>query len=571
MAVLMSKYLHYDFSDPKNPNNDHLIFSKGHASPLLYAMYKAAGAVTEEEMAGYRQFGSRLEGHPTPMLPWVDVATGSLGQGLPIAVGVALAAKRLDHLGYRTWVLCGDSEMAEGSMLEAAAAAAFEGLDNLTAIVDVNRLGQSMATRYGWDLDAYAGQFKAFGWHTITCDGHDVDAVDAAYAEAIATTNRPSVIIARTKKGRGVEAVEDKLNAHGKPLDDSAAAIAELGGDRGVTVSVPKPTATDEPHRFPGGELKLPAYELGASVATRKAYGDALAALGSARGDVVALDGEVSNSTFSEIFRAAHPDRYIECFIAEQQMVATAIGVQVRGWVPYVSTFAAFLARAYDFVRMGAVSQARLNLVGSHVGCSIGEDGPSQMGLEDMASLRAVFGSTILYPCDAVQTAKMVVAMADLTGIAYLRTTRANTPVIYGPDEEFPVGGSKVVRSSDADKVTIVGGGITVHEALAAAEVLATEGIAVRVIDAYSVKPFDAAGVAAAVAATGGRVVVSEDHWPEGGLGEVTATALADAGMAVRMTRLAVNGMPTSGKPEELLAAAGIDRTAIADAVRKLL
>jgi len=571
MAVLISKYLHYDFDEPKNPNNDHLIFSKGHASPLLYAIYKAAGAVDEEEMASYRHFGSRLEGHPTPMLPWVDVATGSLGQGLPIGVGVALTAKRLDQLGYHTWVLCGDSEMAEGSMWEAVDAAAYEGLDNLTAIVDVNRLGQSRETRYGWDVDVYTRRLQAFGWHTISIDGHDVSAIDAAYAEALETTGKPTAIVARTKKGRGVKATEDQLNAHGKPLEDPEGAIEELGGDRGVTVSVPKPESDGQPRRFDDGTLELPTYELGEKVATRKAYGEALAALGSARGDVVALDGEVSNSTYSEIFREAHPDRYFECFIAEQQMVATATGMQVRGWVPYISTFAAFLTRAYDFVRMASVSRARLCLVGSHAGVSIGEDGPSQMGLEDIASLRAVHGSTVLYPCDGNQTAHLVAAMADLDGIAYLRTTRGGTEVIYGPDERFEVGGSKVVRSSDDDQVTIVGAGITLHEALKAADALAADGISARVVDAYSVKPLDVAGISEAVRATGGRLLTVEDHWPEGGLGETVVDALAGAGITLQVTKLAVTLMPTSGKPDELLNAAGIDAGHIADAARKLV
>ncbi|MDP8936165.1 MAG: transketolase [Actinomycetota bacterium] len=571
MAVLISKYLHYDFAAPENPNNDHLIFSKGHASPLLYAIYKAAGAVDEDEMKSYRKFGSRLEGHPTPMLPWVDVATGSLGQGLPIGVGVALTAKRLDQLGYHTWVLCGDSEMAEGSMWEAIDAAAYEGLDNLTAIIDVNRLGQSRETRYGWDTDVYRRRLEAFGWHTIVIDGHDVNAIDAAYAEAVATTGKPTAIVARTKKGKGASATEDQLNAHGKPLEDLETALKELGGDRGVTVSVPKPEADGEARRFDDGALELPTYELGSSVATRKAYGEALAALGRARGDVVALDGEVSNSTYSEIFREAHPDRYFECFIAEQQMVATATGMQVRGWVPYLSTFAAFLSRAYDFVRMASVSRARLCLVGSHAGVSIGEDGPSQMGLEDIASLRAVHGSTILYPCDGNQTAHLVAAMADLDGIAYMRTTRGGTDVIYGPDERFEIGGSKVVRSSDDDQVTIVGAGITLHEALKAADALAADGVSARVVDAYSVKPLDVAGITDAVRATGGRLVTVEDHWPEGGVGEAVIDALAEAGVTLHATKLAVTGMPTSGKPDELVAAAGIDADHIADAARKLV
>jgi transketolase len=468
MAVLISKYLHYDFDTPENPNNDHLIFSKGHASPLLYAIYKACGAVTEEEMGTYRQLGSRLEGHPTPDIPWVDVATGSLGQGLPIAVGVAIAAKKLDQLDYRTWVLCGDSEMAEGSMWEAFEEASFSGLDNLTAIIDVNRLGQSGETRHGWNLDAYRNRAEAFGWHAIEIDGHDVEAIDAAFAEAVATKGKPTVIIAKTKKGAGVKSVEDQLNAHGKAVPDYEDAIKELGGDRGLTIQVPKPPTDAKPRTFEVSKLEMPTYEKGGDkVSTRKAYGDALAALGAARGDVVALDGEVSNSTFSEIFRAAHPDRYFECYIAEQQMIATAVGMQVRGWMPFASTFAAFLSRAYDFIRMGAVSQVRMNVCGSHAGVSIGEDGPSQMGLEDIASFRAVHNSTVLYPSDATQTAALVALMPDIAeGVAYLRTTRGNTDILYSADETFEVGGSKVLRSSDDDKVTIVAAGITLHEAL---------------------------------------------------------------------------------------------------------
>jgi transketolase len=573
MAVLISKYLHYDFDTPENPNNDHLIFSKGHASPLLYAIYKACGAVTEDEMATYRQLGSRLEGHPTPDIPWVDVATGSLGQGLPIAVGVALAAKKLDQLDYRTWVLCGDSEMAEGSMWEAFEEASFSGLDNLTAIIDVNRLGQSGETRHGWNLDAYRKRAEAFGWHAIEVDGHDVEAVDAAFAEAVATTGKPTVIIAKTKKGAGVKSVEDQLNAHGKAVPDYEDAIKELGGDRGITIQVPKPPTDGTPHVFETGELNLPAYELGEKVATRKAYGDALAALGAARSDVVALDGEVSNSTFSEIFRAAHPERYFECYIAEQQMIATAVGMQVRGWNPFASTFAAFLTRAYDFIRMAAVSQARMNICGSHAGVSIGEDGPSQMGLEDLAAFRAIKDSTVLYPSDAVSTAQLVALMADLdAGIAYLRTTRGNTPVLYGPDESFEIGGSKVLKSSDDDKVTIVAAGITLHEALTAAGVLADEGIAARVIDLYSVKPIDTDTLVAAARATGGRVMTVEDHWPEGGIGDAVAAALAEAQLDIplRLVKLAVTAMPGSAKPDECIAAAGLDAESIASAARKL-
>ena len=574
MAVLISKYLHYDFDAPENPANDHLIFSKGHASPLLYAIYKAVGAVKEEEMATYRQLGSRLEGHPTPDIPWVDVATGSLGQGLPIAVGVAMAAKKLDQLDYRTWVLCGDSEMAEGSIWEAFEEASFAGLDNLTAIIDVNRLGQSGETRHGWDLDAYRNRAQAFGWHTIELDGHDVEAIDAAFAEAVATKGKPTVLIAKTKKGKGVKSVEDQLNAHGKAVPDYEDAIKELGGDRGIVIQVPKPPTGATPHVFEtGGALELPSYEKGDKVATRKAYGEALAALGSARGDVVALDGEVSNSTYSEIFRNAHPDRYFECYIAEQQMIALAVGLQVRNWVPYASTFAAFLSRAYDFIRMGAVSQVRINVCGSHAGVSIGEDGPSQMGLEDLAMFRAVHNSTVLYPSDAVQTAHLVAQMADIAeGVAYLRTTRGNTEVLYGPDETFEIGGSKVLRSSGEDKVTIVAAGITLHESLKAADALAADGIAARVIDLYSVKPIDSATLVEAAKATGGRVLTVEDHWPEGGIGDAVASALGEAQLDIplKLVKLAVTRMPGSAKPEECITAAGIDAESIAGAARKL-
>jgi transketolase len=573
MAVLISKYLHYDFDAPENPANDHLIFSKGHASPLLYAIYKAVGAVTNEEMATYRQLGSRLEGHPTPDIPWVDVATGSLGQGLPIAVGVAIAAKKLDQLDYRTWVLCGDSEMAEGSIWEAFEEAGFLGLDNLTAIIDVNRLGQSGPTRHAWDLDAYRNRAEAFGWHAIELDGHDVEAIDAAFAEALATKGKPTVLIAKTKKGKGVKSVEDQLNAHGKAVPDYEDAIKELGGDRSIVIQVPKPPADAKPHVFDTGALELPSYDKGEKVATRKAYGDALAALGSARGDVVALDGEVSNSTYSEIFRKAHPDRYFESYIAEQQMIATAVGFQVRGWMPYSSTFAAFLSRAYDFIRMAAVSQARMNVCGSHAGVSIGEDGPSQMGLEDLAMFRAIHNSTVLYPSDAVQTAHLVAQMADIPqGIAYLRTTRGNTEVLYGPDETFEIGGSKVLRSSADDKVTIVAAGITLHESLKAADALAADGVAARVIDLYSVKPIDTATLVEAAKATGGRVLTVEDHWAEGGIGDAVAAALAEAQLDVplRLVKVAVTAMPGSAKPDECIAAAGLDAESIAGAARKL-
>jgi transketolase len=570
LAVLLARHLRLDFQRPDDPRNDHLVFSKGHASPLVYAVFKAAGAISDEDLLSFRSFGSKFEGHPTPILPWVDVATGSLGQGLPTAVGIALAGKRLDRLPYRTWVLCGDSEMAEGSMWEAFEHAAHAGLDNLTAIIDVNRLGQRGETMHGWDLGSYAGRARACGWVAIEIDGHDVEAIDDAYARAQAVEGRPAVIVARTVKGKGVRAVEDLPDKHGKPLDDPDAAIEELGGPRDLHVEVSKPASDGAPHAVePPRDREWPRWELGEKVATRRAYGDALAALGAERGDVVALDGEVSNSTYAEIFAKAHPERYFEMFIAEQQMVAAAVGLQVRGYRPFASTFAAFLSRAYDFVRMSAISRATYALCGSHAGVSIGEDGPSQMALEDLASLRAVWSSTVLYPCDPNQTAALVRLMADLEGISYLRTTRAGAPAIYGPDEEFVVGGSKVVRSSGEDQVTLVGAGITLHEALAAADRLQEHGVAARVIDLYSVKPVDAATLRAAAAETGAIVTV-EDHWPEGGIGDAVLAALAELDEPVRVRKLAVRDMPTSGKPAELLHAAGIDADAIVAAAEEL-
>src|SRR3954462_14056286 len=563
MAVLLAEYLRYDFDNPKDPANDRLVFAKGDASTLLYAMYRAAGVISDEELLTYRQFSSIFEGHPTPRIPWVDVATGSLGQGLPYGVGMALAGKRLDKTPMRTWVLVGDSEMAEGSQWEGFEHAAYYELDNIVAILDINRLGQRGETMHGWDLDSYANRARAFGWHAIEIDGHDVEAIGRAYEEAEGIRDRPSVIVARTLKGKGVKAVEDKAGWHGKALDNPDDAVAELGGERNLVVDVAKPEP-GEPYVFETGPLELPRYELGKEVATRKAYGDALLALGKANGKVVALDGEVSNSTYAEFFAKELPERYFEMFIAEQQMVAAAIGMQVRGWKPFASTFAAFLSRAYDFVRMSAISRATYSLCGSHAGVSIGEDGPSQMALEDIAAFRAVHSSTVLYPSDANQTARLVATMADLEGISYLRTTRANTPVIYGPDEEFPIGGSRVVRSSEDDEVTIVGAGITLHEALKAADALAGEGVQARVIDLYSVKPADGETLRAAAEATGGRVVTVEDHWPEGGLGEAVLSELADYEGQLSLTKLAVGDLPTSGKPAELLAAAGIDAEAIA-------
>ncbi len=567
MAVLIDGHLRLDYSNPNNPANDHLIFSKGHASPLYYAVLKAVGAIDDEELLTFRKLNSRLEGHPTPRIPPTDVATGSLGQGLPIGVGVAMAGKSLDQLPYRVWVLCGDSEMAEGSMWEAFQHAGWEGLDNLTAIIDVNRLGQTRETMLGWDVNGYVRRIEAFGWKAIAVDGHDVDEIEAAYAEAENTKGRPTAIVARTKKGKGVRAVEDQLGKHGKPLDDPEAAIRELGGERKLSVSVPAPE-TAEPHRFATSGGELPSWELGEEVATRKAYGESITALAAIRGDIVALDGEVSNSTHSEDFREAHPDRYFEMFIAEQQLVAAAVGMQVRGWTPFVSTFAAFLARAYDFVRMGAISRAKLALSGSHAGVSIGEDGPSQMALEDIASMRAIHGSTVLHPSDANQTAKLVEQIADRDGITFLRTLRAKTPVRTPASEDVRIGGSRVAH--EGDDVAVIACGITLDEAMKAAERLAEGGVHARVLDAYSIKPIDGDAVRAA-ARECGAIVTVEDHWPEGGLGDAVLEALAEGDEHAHVVKLAVREMPTSGTPEELLHAAKIDADAIADAAQKLV
>lgn len=579
IAVLLDGHLTLDFAHPEDPRNDHLIFSKGHASPLYYSMLKAAGAIDDAELLTFRKLDSRLEGHPTPRIPPTDVATGSLGQGLPIAVGIAEAGKRLDRLPYRVWALCGDSEMAEGSMWEAFAHAGFAGLDNLTAIIDVNRLGQTRETMLGWDLEAYAARARAFGWAAITLDGHDVDGIDAALTEAAQITGRPSVLIARTLKGRGVKVVEDQPDRHGKPLDDPDSAIEELGGYRDLTVRVATPDAAGRqapaaPAAAGTGSLsaadaELPRWEVGEQVTTRMAYGQALAALGAHRGDVVALDGEVSNSTYAELFAKAHPDRYFEMFIAEQQLVATAVGLQVRSYVAFASTFAAFFSRAYDFIRMAAVSRADLRLVGSHAGVSIGEDGPSQMALEDLAAMRAVHGSTVLHPSDANQTARLVAAMADQPGISYLRTLRGKTTVRTAADEDIRIGGSRTLRSSDADVLTIVATGITVRQAEQAADTLTGEGVPVRILDCYSIKPIDAEALTRAAAETRGLLTV-EDHWPEGGLGDAVLAALAEAPDRPPVVKLAVREMPTSGTPEELLHAAGIDADAITAAARRL-
>jgi transketolase len=573
IGVLIARYLQYDWSKPKDPNNDHLIFSKGHASPLYYAMLKAVGAVTDAEMMTFRKFGSRLQGHPTPALPWVDMATGSLGQGLPISVGVALAGKNLDKLPYHVWVLCGDSELAEGSVWEAFDKAGHYQLANLTAILDINRLGQRGETEFGWNLDAYRRRVEAFGCFPIVIDGHDVTAVDRAYGQALSATGKPTVIIAKTIKGKGFSEIENKDGWHGKtlPPDMAERAIKELGGIRHLKVKTAKPEATPRsPKRAEADPVVvLPVYTKEDKVATRKAYGDALLALG-AIPEVVATDGEVSNSTHADEFAKAHPERFFEMWIAEQQMVATAVGLSVRGYKPFASTFAAFFSRAYDFIRMAGISEANIRLVGSHAGVEIGQDGPSQMALEDLASMRAINSSVVFYPCDPNQTAKLTRLMVDTPGVVYMRTTRGAYATVYGPNEAFKVGGAKVVRQSTKDRVTLIGAGVTLHNCLAAADALAAKKIAARVIDLYSVKPVDVKTLREAVKATKGRLVIVEDHYPEGGLGAAVMEALAGDGLP-RVAHLAVKGLPTSGKPEELMNAAGISARHIVAAATKLL
>jgi transketolase len=574
MSVLMLSYLRYDFDNPQNPNNDHLIFSKGHASPLLYSMFKAAGAITDEELMTLRKFGSRLEGHPTPVLPWVDVATGSLGQGLPIGVGVALAGKYLDKLPYHIWVLLGDSEMAEGSVWEAFDHASYYKLDNLVGILDCNRLGQRGETELGWNTAAYEARAKAFGWNAIVIDGHNYGEINQAFSEASQPNGSPTLIIAKTIKGKGFSEVENKNGWHGKALskEQEERAIQEIHPARSMTFPVQKPANAQPAQEAAKKAVELPRYDGKEAVATRKAYGDALKALGAANPDVVGLDGEVSNSTYAEEFAKAYPDRYFEMFIAEQQLVAAAVGMSVRHKIPFASTFAAFFTRAYDFIRMAAISRANIRLCGSHAGVSIGEDGPSQMALEDLSMMRAVFGSTIVYPCDPNQTAQLVAQMADHDGIVYMRTTREKTPVLYSPDEQFKIGGSKVVRQSDKDRLTIVAAGITVHEALKAADQLQRQRVAVRIIDAYSVKPMDEETLLASAQEVGNKFIVVEDHWPEGGLGEAVMEVFSHRdGPMPQIVKLAVQSMPGSGTPDELMEAAGISAHNIVEAVNALL
>ncbi len=571
MAAVFFADLRFDPHAPAHPANDRFVLSKGHAAPLLYAALAEAGALSMEDLTSLRQFSSDLEGHPTPRLPWVGAATGSLGQGLSVGVGMALAGKRLDKLEYRVTVLLGDGEIAEGGVWEAAATASHYALDNLTAIIDVNGMGQSGPTMYAFDVETYCRRFSAFGWHAVAVDGHDLAALVAACKEARVTTGQPTVLVARTLKGKGVSFLEDKPGWHGKPVkgDDLDKALAELPNGRGATAPAGgHPPAYEVIPAARRGKVAAPAYTLGEKVATRVAYGTALAKLGAVDDRIVALDGDTKNSTFAETFLQAHPERYFESYIAEQNMVGAAVGLAACGKIPFASTFAAFLTRAFDHIRMAAISGVAVKYAGSHCGVSIGEDGPSQMGLEDLAMMRAIPDSVVLYPSDAVSSERMVSVMAELPGTTYLRTTRPATPVLYPNDESFPVGGSKLLRSSRNDAVTVVAAGVTVHEALAACETLAAAGLAVRLIDAYSVKPLDAEAILAAARATRNTVLVVEDHYFDGGLGDAVLNAVAVHDVEVH--KLAVTGVPRSGTPDELLDACGISARHIAAKVREL-
>jgi transketolase len=576
VAAVFFAEMRFDPRDPQHPEADRFVLSKGHAAPLLYAAWAAAGAFPRDEVMRLRELSSDLEGHPTPRLPFVDVATGSLGQGLAAGVGIALNARRIDS-DYRTYVLMGDGESAEGSVWEAAQVAAFHRLDNLCAITDVNGYGQSRATQWERDAEAFVARWRAFGWHTVSVDGHDLAQILAALAEARYTTGRPTMIVARTLKGKGVAIFEGKDGWHGKPLKagtETDRALAELESQYVKTEDpapvIPKPARRRAEGALPDfpSAMPAPAYTPGDSVATREAYGTALAALGAIDRRIVALDADVKNSTFSERFEKAHPDRFYQMFIAEQVMVGASMGLAARGAIAFPSSFACFLERASDFVRMAGISDLNVKLAGSHAGVSIGEDGPSQMALEDLAIFRAVPNCTVFYPSDAVSAERLVALAAATHGPVYIRTTRPKTPVIYGVGEAFAVGGSKTIRQSDRDVVTVVAAGVTLFEALKAHDLLAAEGVAIRVVDAYSVQPIDRAALVAAGRATGGRLVTVEDHYAHGGLGDAVSEAVWNEGFRVR--RLAVREIPRSGPPDVLLDRYGISARAIVEAVRAL-
>jgi transketolase len=574
VAALFFGVMRYDPRDPANPACDRFVLSKGHAAPLLYAAWAEAGAFPLERLLTLRRYDSELEGHPTPRFPGTVAATGSLGQGLSVAFGLAWNAKVLDRSGQRVFCLLGDGEMAEGSVWEAANLAGYYRLDNLIAIVDVNGLGQSQHTMLQWDVESYAARLRSFGWRAVVIDGHDMAAVAHAFTEATEGRGAPVAIVARTIKGKGVAVFESGENWHGKALKkgeqlETALAQVRAGVETGPLPPVPSRAWGRAPAAPVIGAMQPPAYTSSDQVATREAYGAALVKLGDASTAVVVIDGDTKNSTFAERFAMAHPERYLEGFIAEQNMIGAAVGLAAAGRIPFVSTFACFHARAFDQIRMAAISRTNLKIAGSHCGVSIGEDGPSQMGLEDLAMMRAIPDSVVLYPSDAVATERLVEIMAGLRGIQYLRLSRPKTPVLYGLDERFAVGGSKVVRSSAQDRLVIVAAGVTVFEALEAHARLAADGIHVRVIDAYSVKPIDAAGLIAAARAAGGRILTVEDHYAEGGLGDAVLDAVAAA--AIPVHKLAVRAVPRSGKPAELLRAHGIDAAAISARVRELM
>ena len=573
VAALFFSEMRFDPRDPQNPDNDRFVLSKGHAAPILYAAWAEVGFLEREDLLKLRRIDSDLEGHPTPRLPFVDVATGSLGQGLAAGIGIALNARRIGS-EYRTYVLMGDGEMAEGSVWEAADLAEHYHLDSLCGIADVNALGQSGPTMWQHDMDAVARRWTAFGWHTIVVDGHDVQTVLDAFDEARRTKNRPTIVLARTIKGKGVSFVEGKNGWHGKPFkkgDEEQRALAELERQF-VPDDEPLPSPEPPPRRSSRSEPQPaapepPAYKLGETVATREAFGEAIAKLGQKDPRIVALDADVKNSTFSEKFeQRVGDDRFYESYIAEQAMIGAAMGLASRGAIPFPSTFACFLTRAYDFIRMAAISQLNVKVAGSHAGVSIGEDGPSQMALEDLAMMRAEPNITVLYPCDAVSTERLVVQMAYRPGPAYMRTSRPKTPVIYGPDETFEVGGLKVLRQSTDDVATVVGAGITVFEALKAHDELKAKGISIRVIDLYSLQPIDARMLVHCGRETRGRLITVEDHYAGGGIGDAVSAAVASAGLTVE--RLAVREIPRSGKPEELVDRYGISAKYIVKAVQ---
>jgi transketolase len=570
VSALFFGHMKYDAKNPHFYNNDRFILSKGHAAPLLYAAWAENGFVPIPELLTLRQFSSELEGHPTPRLAFADVATGSLGQGLGVGVGIALAA-RLDSLDYNTYVLLGDGEIAEGAVWEAASLAGINKLNNLIAIVDANRLGQSEATAFGHHIEIYRDRFESFGWRVEDVDGHDIEEL-LEVLSGVGLDDKPLAIIAKTYKGAGISFVQDKEGWHGKPLnkEESVRAVAELqpSAKSGLGVVIPAPTQLPAPKNDVPASYPPISYKLGDSVATREAYGTALARIGEADLRIVAIDGDTKNSTFADKFFKKFPERSTEAYIAEQNMVGVATGFGARGKVPFASTFATFFTRAYDQIRVAGISQANIKLVGSHVGVSIGEDGPSQMALEDLAMMRAIVGSTVLYPSDAVSTEKLLEQMALVKGVCFLRTSRPKTPVIYGNDEQFPVGGAKVLRQAAGDKVTIIGAGVTLFEALKAADSLKKDGINVTVIDAYSIKPLGKKEILAAAQKTNNTVITVEDHYAEGGLGDAVAGELSVEGIKVH--KLAVNGIPRSGKAEELLAHFGIDAAAIVKKVKSL-